>query len=199
MTVKTSLSSAGLSGSGSVTLAYTITATDASTQIANLQLAVTSTEGATVAIPLNLKVIPLTPVLTSNPGSLLGGVVVGQQNVVSFVVTNSGGVASGPLTVELPTGIPWLALASPTTIPSLAPGATTTVTLTLTPPADTPLALFEGTITLLGSDSHLDVGYQIRTVSTAVGNLQVSVQDEYTSFVAGAAGGRSDGRASRPL
>ena len=184
--VNASLSAAGLSGSGSVTLGYTITAADASTRIGNLQFVVTSTEGATVAIPLSLTVIPLTPVLTANPGSLLEGVVVGQQDVVSFAVTNSGGVASGPLTVELPTGIPWLALASVSTIPSLAPGAMTTVTLTLTPPADTTLALFEGTITLLGSDSHLDVGYQIRTVTTAVGNLQVNVQDEYTSFVAGA-------------
>ena len=130
--------------------------------------------------------IPLTPELTSNPGSLLQGVVVGQQKVVSFVVSNLGGVPSGDLQVQLPTGIPWLALASPSTIPSLAPGALTTVTLTLTPPSGTPLALFQGTIALTGSDAQLNVGFQFPTISTAVGDLQVSVADEYTYYAAGA-------------
>jgi hypothetical protein len=186
VSVVTSLSSADLSGSGYVTLGYTISAADASTQVANLQLVVTSTEGATARIPLTLQVVPLAPELASDPGSLLQGVVVGQQKVVSFDVTNLGGSASGPLQVQLPDGIPWLSLASTATIPSLAPGATTTVTLTLTPPSDTPLDLFQGTISLFGSDTHLDVGFQIRTVSSAVGDLRVSVEDEYTYFTAGA-------------
>src|SRR5262249_48792407 len=109
----------------------------------------------------------------------------GQQKVVSFDVTNIGGAPSGPLQVQVPDNIPWLTVASGDTIPSLAPGQKTTVTLTLTPPAATPLDLVDGTITLTGANTQLDVGYQIRTVSTAVGDLQVSVEDEYTFFASG--------------
>ena len=200
VTVDTSLSSSGLAGSGNVTLGYTITAADALTQLGNLQLVVTSTEGATVSIPLALKVIPLTPELTSNPGSLLQGVVVGQQKVVSFVVSNLGGVPSGDLQVQLPTGIPWLALASPSTIPSLAPGALTTVTLTLTPPSGTPLAPFQGTIALTGSDAQLNVGFQFPTISTrgrrSPGQRRGRV---HVLRRRGPAGGRRDGGAPRPV
>src|SRR5262249_22240571 len=61
-------------------------------------------------------------------------------------------------------------------------GQKTAVTLTLTPAADAPLALFEGSIAITGADTQLDLGFQIRTVSSAFGDLQVSVEDEYTYF-----------------
>ena len=186
ITMTTSLSSTKLTGDGTVMLGYTITASDISVLSGNLQLTITSTEGAQATVAVAVQVVPLTPQLVSDSGSLLWGVVVGQQKIVSFNVSNVGGTPSGPLQVQLPTGIPWLALASAATILSLAPGDQTTVTLTLTPAADTQLALFQGTISLVGTNTELDLGFQIRTVSTAVGDLQVSVQDQYTFFAAGA-------------
>jgi hypothetical protein len=174
-----------LAANGTLKLNYTLTAQDASIRQAQLRFHLTSTEGAVFDIPVNLTVIPLTPQLAANPGSLQAGMVRGRQVVFPFQVTNIGGAPSGDLQVLLPS-IPWLALASSATIPSLAPGQQTTVTLTLTPAADLPLDRYGGTIVLRGTRTGLVIPFQFRALSEAKGDLQVSVVDQYTYYADGA-------------
>ena len=81
--------------------------------------------------------------LAANPAYLDTGMVVGSQTLVSFTVVNNGGSPSGNLAVSLPP-TSYMTLASPATIPSLAPGASTTVTIELTPPANLPLEEYTG-------------------------------------------------------
>ena len=62
-----------------------------------------------------------TPRLVASTPSLKGAMVRGGQSMVEVTLTNEGGAATGDIKVLLPDA-PWLSLASPTTIESLAPG-----------------------------------------------------------------------------
>ncbi len=134
-----------LAGNATATLGYTIdeTATQATSGVVTIQVA--TNEGAELTILLGVSVVPLTPVLAVNPGYLDDGMVVGTQSTVSFTVVNDGGAPSGDLQVSLPTSS-FMSLATPATIPSLAPGASSTVTIELSPAADLQLAQYTGTI-----------------------------------------------------
>ncbi|MDP2106062.1 MAG: carboxypeptidase-like regulatory domain-containing protein, partial [Desulfobulbaceae bacterium] len=93
-----------------------------------------------------------------------------------------GGAASGPLTVQLPTNIPWLTLGSNANLPSLAPGEKATINLLLNPGQDLPLDIYRGSLNVLGTSTHATVNFQFRAVSEAVGDVKVTVTDEYTYF-----------------
>ena len=135
-------------------------------------------------IPVNVNVVALTPQLTANPSFLNTGMVVGTQTSLSFQVTNIGGAPSGDLQVLLPTAS-FLSLASSPVIPSLAPGASSTVTLELDPASSTPLGPYSGTIVLNSEDASLTMPFTFRAITTAVGDVQVLVDDDYTFTVAG--------------
>ena len=99
--------------------ALTTTSTQAATGVVTID--VTTDQGAVLDILLEVTVLPLTPILAANPGYLDSGMLVGGQTLVSFTVVNDGGAPSGELAGHLPS-TSYLSLASPATIPSLAPG-----------------------------------------------------------------------------
>lgn len=176
-----------LPGHGVARLSYTALAVDASVSRASARLRVTSAEGASTDLTFELRVEPLVPRLVADEGPLVVGVVRGRQRVVSLQIRNLGGAPTGPLRALLPSAdLPWLGLASGTTIPSLAPDQWTAFTLTVTPPSDAPLGRYEGTIALVGDNVRLELEYQIRVLADSMGDLTVLVEDEYTYYVAGA-------------
>src|SRR5262249_40626261 len=83
-------------------------------------------------------------------------------------------------------GVLWMHLATPATMASLAPGESEEVTLQLLPPADLTLGDYTGTLALNGATVSLTVPFSFRALSSAVGDLTVTAEDEYTYFVAGA-------------
>ena len=169
-----------LGGNGTTaTVNYSFSSTAAIT--GSSSFVVTSAEGARVSIPFSLDVVPLRANLVANPGFLNTGMVVGTQSQVSFVVNNTGGADSGPLTVTIPNA-PWLSLLSPSTIPSIASGGKATVVLQLTPAADLALQEYSGSIVISGADSSVSESFTFRAVSTAVGSLTVTAQDELSFF-----------------
>jgi RHS repeat-associated protein len=167
-----------LAGSGQTPLSYTITAS-ASAVSGPVVLHVTSAEGAVLDIPVNVVVAPGTPQLAANPGFLKTGMVVGTQTLVSFTVVNNGGAPSGNLQVSLP-GTSYLSLASPATIPSLAPGASSTVTVQLSPPSNLPLLQYTGTLAVSNGQTGITVPFTFTAISNAVGDVHVLVDDDYT-------------------
>jgi uncharacterized membrane protein len=182
--VQTTLGASTLPGSSSILLNFTVTASDASVTQANVLVLLQSNEGATAELTLPIHVLPLVPVLAAQPGTLIDGMLVGQQTVVTFNVVNDGGAASGSLQVVVPQ-VDWLSLTSPATISPLAPGQSATVTLQLLPAADLALGNYTGTISLVGQTSGLNVPFQFTAASTATGNLIVDGQDELTFDAAG--------------
>jgi len=174
-----------LFGNGKVQLNYTALTTITNQAHYQMTLEVNSVEGAVTRIPTTIDVSPLRPLLVANPPFLKRGMLRGAQSIVSFEVSNVGGSPSGDLAVLLPDE-PWIQLASTSNIPSLAPGEMTTVTLTLNPAADLPLLRYDGQLALAGGRYGLNIPFQFRAVSDALGDLRVRVTDEYTYFVEGA-------------
>lgn len=174
-----------LPGSGTADLAYTLNTTMTNRARFDAVLHLTTAEGARTAVPLEITVAPLQPELVSDPPFLSRGMVRGTRALLTFDVANVGGAPSGELEVRLPEAA-WLGLASEARIPSLAPGEKTTVTLALNPSADLPLTRYDGQVGLFGERTWIIVPFQFRAVSEAVGDLVVTVSDEYTYFVAGA-------------
>jgi len=179
ITVQVSLGATMLAASGSVGVTFAVTASDASLSSANVVVELQSVEGAVTDLILPITVAPLVPVLAAQPGTLVDGMLVGSQTLVNFNVVNNGGAASGPLQILVPQAS-FLSLSSPATIPSLAPGQSTTVTLQLLPEADLPLGSYTGTISLLGTTVSLNVPFQFTAVSSATGNVVIDAEDEMT-------------------
>ncbi|MDO8268888.1 MAG: CARDB domain-containing protein, partial [Moraxellaceae bacterium] len=186
LSLQTSLESSVLDGNDSVVLHYTLTA-DAAMGALNgsATVQVTSAEGVSVNVPLTISVTPLRANLVANPGYVRSGMLRGEQTLVSFEVTNTGGADTGALRVELP-NLEWLSLASLSSLPSLAPGERATVTLRLTPSETLELLRYDGNIIVAGTNTHVSVPFQFRAVSEASGSVQVTVTDEYTYFAEGA-------------
>ena len=116
-----------------VTVAYTAVATAATegTQFFEFQMDAMSDQG--LAESWNSYVFIQDPfgVLSADPGEII--VTVSDQlgsKVVEFDITNEGAGPTGPMTLLLPDG-DWISSLTPTTLPSLASGETTTVSLML--------------------------------------------------------------------
>lgn len=148
-------------------------------------LRITSAEGGTVELPLNLTVLARRARLTTQPGRLTTGMIRGEQTIVQFTVANEGGDDSGLLHVALPEA-PWLRLLTPNPLPGLAPGEGGVVTLQLVPGAEFPLGEQQGALVVQGTESSVAVPFSFRCVSTAVGDLAVEVEDEFTYYAEGA-------------
>ncbi|RDE49091.1 MAG: tandem-95 repeat protein, partial [Candidatus Accumulibacter meliphilus] len=142
---------------------------------------VMSQEGVVLEVPVEVSVAPLTASLVAYPGTLQSGMLRGRQTLVGFELANAGGVATGPVSLQLPDA-PWLQAASSTTIASLAPGERTFINLLLDPAADLPLGRYTGEIVLSGSNQALTLPFQFNAVSDAVGELLIRTEDEYTFF-----------------
>jgi RHS repeat-associated protein len=168
-----------IAGDGTATLGYSLDDTSSQGDSGVVTLQVTTAQGAVLSILLGVTVAPLTPALATNPGYLNSGMVVGSQSLVSFTLVNNGGAPSGDLQVSLPP-TSFMTLASPATIPSLAPGASSTVTVELTPPADLPLEQYKGTIGIGGAQTGISVPFTFTAITTATGTVSVLVDDDYT-------------------
>jgi hypothetical protein len=186
LTAQFQLTNTTLPANGILTVNYTLQSSVS--QTAQIEFAITakSSEGAQISIPVVATVVPLVPQLIANPSYLVGGMVVGQQSMLSFTVLNTGGAASGDLTVQLPTNITWMTLGSAAIIPSIPAGGSNSVTLLLNPPANLSPALYSGSVECDGSIGGVTVPFQIRAVSSAQGELLVTATDDYTYYVAGA-------------
>lgn len=175
-----------LPGNGGVAVAYKLTAANVTAPVrGQTTINMTTREGVAANLPISAVIAPLMPVLSANPGSLDAGMVRGQQTVVSFDVVNSGGADTGPITLQLP-DVPWMSAASDTNIPNIAVGTTNRLTLLLQPTPDLPLTEYAGSLALSTAQLSLNVPFRFRAISDAKGDLQVSVSDDFTYYVAGA-------------
>jgi hypothetical protein len=181
--VDAAITNTTLAGNSQTALRFDIRAVDASAVQSSVGVRITSAEGVTNYFVFYVHQSLLMPALSAQPGSLQTSMLLAHQTPVSFTVTNGGGVATGPLEVLIPS-LPWLALSSPGSLPPLAPGTNTTVTLLLTPPSDLPLGDYTGTVAINSTNAALSVQYRFRTISDQLGSLRVVAEDEYTYFTA---------------
>ena len=88
------------------------------------------------------------------------------------------------MTVSLPQ-VPWLSTGIAEPMASLEPDASTKVVLILSPTADMPLGEYNGQIGINGTSCSFIVPVSFRLLSDAVGDLVVTVTDEYTYYAEG--------------
>jgi uncharacterized repeat protein (TIGR03803 family) len=185
ISVSTSLTGGStLPGLGTNVLNFTITASDASVPQGTIVLGVTSAQGATVDIPIQETVTPLTSHLVAIPGSLSAGMVLGQQSLIQFALANIGGLTSGPVTIQIP-AVPWLSVASTNPISSIGPGGTNIVTLQLLPTTNMAFGPYRGSIIALAGQNAVTIPFTFNAVADASGSLQVTAVDEFTYYAAG--------------
>lgn len=175
-----------LAGLETSSVDYTITAPEGSLEQDRFDIRLESAEGAVAVLPVNINVEPPVPRLVADTSVLQRGMVRGDQTCVEVEVTNAGGAETGEIAVLLPEES-WLSLGTQETISSLAPGESTIVTLILTPESDLPLVPFEGGFVLDGAEPNADllVPFNFRAISEAVGDVEVSVVDEFTFYAEG--------------
>ena len=146
----------------------------------------TTDQGVSLDVPLDLVVTPLVPRLVVTPGSLKCSVVRGSQKVASFQIENTGAAESGQIEILLP-AIPWLSHASPSTLASIPPGGKAEVSLLLAPGETEPLTVHSGNMVVRpANSSDTNLNFSFRVVSNLEGDLEVSVVDEYFYFTADA-------------
>jgi subtilase family serine protease len=184
LNVLATLATNTLPANGAVSASYGIAVTASEPASGEFTLRVTSAEGVTVDLPVNVTIRPLQAQLVALPASLEAGMLVGGQKLVAFEVVNQGGATSGPVQVVLPQ-VPWLTVADANPLPPLAPGETNVVTLQLTPPANLPLTAYDGQLAILGGASAVPVPFRFIALSEARGALAVLVEDENTYYAAG--------------
>ena len=170
-----------LPGSASIPLQFqfTVGSVDQSSS-AKVNIKLRSAEGATLEILVNLTLVNKAPSLIAVSGQLKAGMMVGAQSIYRFEIKNEGGDASGPIEVRLP-AIEWISTAT-ATLPSLAPGESTFVTLLLNPSASLPLTEYRGWLVLASSSTNVAqrVDFAFRAVTEATGDLIFTATDEYT-------------------
>ena len=179
-----------LPGGGRILVQYTLSASQAVRLSGTIGITVTGASGLSATLPIAFKIAVPAPNLTVQPGSLHAGLVVGPgatPQSLSFDITNNGGAPSGDLTVQLPS-FSFLSLQSPATIPSLAVGATATVTLGLDPTTLQPTQEFTGTIAVSNNQTGISVPFDFLTVTTAKGGFRVNVEDESATQTVGGGG-----------
>ncbi|MFM7076357.1 MAG: hypothetical protein ACKO3G_09865, partial [Planctomycetaceae bacterium] len=180
----TTSSATTIPAGGTIPFAFTVAASATTPATGTPVLRLTTAEGATIDFPLAVTVRPLTPRFLASPGFLSRGMVRGETTTVSFDVVNSGGAPAADVRVLLP-DVPWMRVVAPAAPAAIAAGGRVTVTLALSPAADLPLGEYPGSIAVIGQGLSEAVEFRFRAVSTAVGDLVVDVQDEFTFYQEG--------------
>lgn len=170
-----------LAGRGKAQADFTVIASDASVLRSSPRIRLTTAEGETSLVTLNLAVTPLQPKLSITPGTLRSGMVRGRQTFFDFEIANTGNAAAENLAVSLPAQ-PWLSLVSPAKIERIGPGERAKVSLSLTPDAALPLGPYTGSIAVNGSNVGASANYNFLAVSESKGKLKVIAEDEFTYF-----------------
>lgn len=151
-----------------------------------ITLRLTTGQGVSLDLPLRISVRRLVPQLVANPGTLKASALRGGQKTVDFTLENQGGAPSGPVEILLP-NVAWMRLSSPSTLPSILPGQSASVSLLLEPPPTQALTAYNGTLAIVpatGQSSNLP--FEFRVVSNLTGDLKIEAVDEYFYFTAAA-------------
>ncbi|HSH16070.1 MAG TPA: carboxypeptidase-like regulatory domain-containing protein, partial [Verrucomicrobiae bacterium] len=173
-----------LPANGTVTLDWSMNTTITNAANVVFPVVIKSNQGCQRQALFTVQIVPLRPQLVAGPAFLNRGMVRGEQSLVPVSIRNVGGVPTGPLDVLLPES-EWLKIAGTNQLESLEPGASTSITLLLSPATDLPLIIHGGTIAINGVNSSLGVPFQFRAMSAAQGDLRIAATDDYTYYVEG--------------
>ena len=158
--------------------------TDAAIPRGELQLRLTTDEGVEAFGTIRFHVSRQRANLFADVSRLESSVVRTNQRTVQFALGNNGMTASGDITLLFPP-VAWMSSPQGQVLPSLAPGETRSVSLSLTPDQTVALTEHRGSIVLSSATSQLALPFSFRVVSDALADLAVTTVDEYFYFAEG--------------
>ena len=126
------------------------------------------------------------PQLVATPASIVRDMLVGEVDFVNVTITNAGPVATGVLAVQAASS-PFATLATPASLPPLAPGASTVVSLQLNPTNDLVIGPYTAnpwiTVTDLTNEG-LGVGVPMtfNATSDATSTVRVRTTNEFSFY-----------------
>ena len=174
-----------LAGNQTKELNFTLKATEITNgnDYEKINFKVTSLEGITTDFPAYYYCQALQAQLKTFPASINTTMTKGKSRIYELSLFNNGAGESGKITISLP-NVDWMTLVSPSEISNLSAGDTTTVILSLTPTADTPLNTpISGSIAMnCTNGTGLSLPYRIEAVSEETGGIRIDVIDEYTYY-----------------
>lgn len=177
-----------IAGGSKATVKYTLTgsAPSAGQDWELVPLRLTTEEGATLDVMLYYYCRSAQAVLLANEGSINTTMAKGTTRDYPVTITNRGRGATGRIWLSMP-DVPWLTLATPAEMASLAYGEQATVMLRLTPTDDMALNIPQtGTIGVnCENGDGIAIPFSIEVVSEQKGTLVIDVVDEYTEYSEG--------------
>jgi hypothetical protein len=182
LSVTPTIASSDLGAFESFELSYDLTDSGAALGESQFILRITTNEAPSLEIPIAVNVMPVAAALFVDSETITTGMVVGEQTSIEFVIENRGGGDSGPIALLLPSGTPWLAVASGRTIENIVAGESAAVTLLLTPSLDLELTEYRGRMIASSDTSEVAINFNFRAVAETVGDLRVTVVDELFYF-----------------
>ena len=126
------------------------------------------------------------PQLVAAPASIVRDMLVGEVDYVNVTVTNAGSVATGALSVQVAAS-PFGTLATPASLPPLAPGASTVVSLRLDPAEDLVIGPYTANPWITVTDTAnegLGVGVPMtfNATSDATATVRVRTTNEFSFY-----------------
>ncbi|MGP1345991.1 MAG: CARDB domain-containing protein [Phycisphaerales bacterium] len=172
---------------GSVNVPLSILAEPGAEGAFPLDVVFTTTEGATVTAKLAVVIAEPMPNLLPPPSSQLSGgvlkagMLVGEITFVEFTISNTGGVPTEPIEIQIPPA-PWLSVVSQNPIAPIPAGGSAAVTLRLSPDANLPLGPYNGSINVFAGNTGFVQPFEFTAVSDGVGSIEVRVTDEFSYY-----------------
>ncbi len=182
LTATASLTNTTLPGATITTLNLALTATASAPARAELILHLTSGEGAVLDVPVHVTVASPLSALRAEPVQMTSQVLRGAQRLITFDIVNDGSASTGAINLVLPGDLAWMTCATAQPIATLAPGARSSITLQLTPPANAALGTVSGVFVVTGAAAPLSVPFTFEIVADANCRLAVYAEDEATYF-----------------
>ncbi|EDQ89805.1 uncharacterized protein MONBRDRAFT_24936 [Monosiga brevicollis MX1] len=121
------------------------------------------------------------PRLELSPSRLAVDMTRGEQQTFAITVSNTGGAATGPLSVRLAQNAV-VSLGSPPAISNIAPGNSTSFNVVVYPSLYQPIGRIGGTLVVSNSLVSKTLSYDVNIISSSVGNLTIVCEDEFTFF-----------------
>ena len=176
-----------LAGDGSLTLDLNASVPNETVyDFADVLVRVTSDQGAVTESNIRIDPVSSLADLVIEQPSIEGYAIRGEQELVSFTITNDGLEASAPITILLPE-LDWLGLSSPQIIESLGVGESRDIFVRLTPDEDVPFGSFSGSIAVSEAGGDFEsLPFTFYTASDATGTLELNLVDELFYFAEGA-------------
>ena len=175
-----------LGGSKGASFTLTLNAALAAPDASSATVTVTSDQGVTRTLEVSIALLSALPTISTDPAFIETGVNRGGSRVVSFKLKNVGYAPLQGIVFQ-PPALPWIGLLSGTSLPDLAPGESTDISLNFRPTSLVEQGLHPDTI-VITSGNHVPYTLNLfpTVVSTNTGSVHLQVTDSLAKKVAGA-------------